>query len=215
MSLRFRKSVKLAPGVKLNLGKKSAGISVGGKYGGISVNSRTGVGTRVSAPGTGISYTNKITTKSKSKKVNESHDIDPSFLNEQGELDLFCDAYTLSILTFDGLQNYYNIVEKAARKEIESQRDLGYAEKLTNELKLIKHEFSKRAEHSKNQRKNKSEIEDAVKNKWLYLIFCIAFAVGGLLVFAMGNGGFSFVGILCISFALIFLIKFIQGMWNS
>ena len=33
MGLSFRKSVKIAPGVKLNLGKKSAGISVGGKYG--------------------------------------------------------------------------------------------------------------------------------------------------------------------------------------
>lgn len=57
--------------------------------------------------------------------------------------------------------------------------------------------------------------EEAVKNKWLYLIFCIAFAVGGLLVFAMSNGGFSFLGIFCISFAVICLIKFVQGMWNS
>lgn len=58
-------------------------------------------------------------------------------------------------------------------------------------------------------------IEEAVKNKWLYLIFCVAFAVSGLLLFAMENGGFSFVGILCMSFAVVFLAKFIQGMWNS
>lgn len=60
MGLRFRKSIKLAPGVKLNLGSKSAGISVGGKYGGVSYNSRTGARARVSAPGTGISYTTKV-----------------------------------------------------------------------------------------------------------------------------------------------------------
>ena len=57
MGLSFRKSVKIAPGVKLNLGKKSAGISVGGKYGGMSFNSKGGVRARTSIPGTGLSYT--------------------------------------------------------------------------------------------------------------------------------------------------------------
>ena len=56
MAFRFRKSIKLAPGVKLNLGKKSVGVSVGGKYGGVSYNSRNGARARVSAPGTGLSY---------------------------------------------------------------------------------------------------------------------------------------------------------------
>lgn len=60
MGLRFRKSIKIAPGVKLNLGKKSAGISIGNKYGGVSINSQTGTRARISAPGTGISYSTKI-----------------------------------------------------------------------------------------------------------------------------------------------------------
>lgn len=60
MGFKFRKSLKLAPGVKLNLGKKSVGVSVGGKRGGISYNSRTGARARVSAPGTGLSYSAKI-----------------------------------------------------------------------------------------------------------------------------------------------------------
>ena len=60
MGLNFRKSIKIAPGVKLNLGKKSAGISMGGKYGGLSYNTKTGAKARVSAPGTGISYTAKL-----------------------------------------------------------------------------------------------------------------------------------------------------------
>ena len=55
MGFRFRKSIKIAPGVKLNLGKKSTGISVGNKFGGVSINTKTGVTTRVSAPGTGMS----------------------------------------------------------------------------------------------------------------------------------------------------------------
>lgn len=60
MGLRFRKSVKVAPGVKLNVGKKSVGVSLGGKYGGVSFNSMSGARARVSAPGTGISYSTKI-----------------------------------------------------------------------------------------------------------------------------------------------------------
>lgn len=67
MAFRFRKSIKLAPGVKLNVGKKSVGVSVGGKYGGYSFNSRTGARARVSAPGTGLSYTTSLNSKSSSK----------------------------------------------------------------------------------------------------------------------------------------------------
>lgn len=63
MGFRYRKSIKIAPGVKVNVGKKSVGVSVGGKYGGVSVNSKTGARARVSAPGTGMSYTTKIDTK--------------------------------------------------------------------------------------------------------------------------------------------------------
>lgn len=67
MGFRFRKSIKVAPGVKLNIGKKSVGVSMGGKYGGISVNSKTGARARVSAPGTGLSYTSKIGSSSPKK----------------------------------------------------------------------------------------------------------------------------------------------------
>lgn len=65
MGLRYRKSFKIAPGVKLNVSKKSIGISAGNKYGGISINSKTGTSARASVPGTGISYTTKIASNSK------------------------------------------------------------------------------------------------------------------------------------------------------
>ena len=56
VGLRYRKSIKLGGGAKLNIGRKSVGVSFGNKYGGVSFNSRTGSTGRVSAPGTGISY---------------------------------------------------------------------------------------------------------------------------------------------------------------
>lgn len=70
MGLRFRKSIKVAPGVKLNLGKKSAGISVGTKGARYSVNSSGRRTTTVGIPGTGLSYQD-ISTKKK-KTVNKS-----------------------------------------------------------------------------------------------------------------------------------------------
>ena len=81
MGFRFRKSVKIAPGVKLNFGKKSAGMSIGGKYGGVSFNSKTGARVRASAPGTGLSYSTKLSgsgkkcAKSSSKPVTNSRPI--------------------------------------------------------------------------------------------------------------------------------------------
>lgn len=60
MGFRFRKSKKIAPGVRLNFSKKSVGVSVGNKLGGFSFNSKNGARSRVSIPGTGISYSSKI-----------------------------------------------------------------------------------------------------------------------------------------------------------
>lgn len=68
MAFRFRKSKKVAPGTRINLGRKSAGVSFGNKGAGISFNSRRGVHARVSIPGTGISYTGKIGGKHRRKK---------------------------------------------------------------------------------------------------------------------------------------------------
>lgn len=65
MGVRVRKSIKVAPGVKVNIGKKSVGVSVGNKYGGVTVNSKTGVTKRTSIPGTGISYTERVGKKAK------------------------------------------------------------------------------------------------------------------------------------------------------
>ncbi len=62
MGFRFRKSIKLGKGVRLNLGKKSVGLSFGGKGFRTSINSKRGITSTLSIPGTGISY---ITTSKK------------------------------------------------------------------------------------------------------------------------------------------------------
>jgi hypothetical protein len=49
MGLRLRKSLKLAPGVRLNLAKRATSLSIGGK--GLRLNLRKGVRTKVSRLG--------------------------------------------------------------------------------------------------------------------------------------------------------------------
>ena len=89
MGFRFRKSIKIAPGVKVNFGKKSVGMSIGNKYAGVSVNSRTGARARVSAPGTGLSYSTKISS-SAAPRVDRAplptHPVVPSIEQRQSQL---------------------------------------------------------------------------------------------------------------------------------
>ena len=61
MAFRFRKSKQIAPGVRLNVGRKSAGISVGNRFFRKSVNTSGRTTTTVSAPGTGISHSTTST----------------------------------------------------------------------------------------------------------------------------------------------------------
>lgn len=76
MGLNYKKRIKVAPGVHVNLGKKSTGISIGGKYGGASMNSRTGTTVHTSAPGTGLSYRKHLSSSnSKRHAVSQIEDV--------------------------------------------------------------------------------------------------------------------------------------------
>lgn len=55
MGLRFRKTLKLAPGLRINLARKGASISVGGK--GLTYNiGKNGTRSTAGLPGSGLSY---------------------------------------------------------------------------------------------------------------------------------------------------------------
>mgnify|MGYP000156820840 CR=1 FL=1 len=58
MGFRFRKSFKVAPGVKFNLNKKSVGVTFGEKGAHYTINSSGKKTTSVGIPGTGMYYTN-------------------------------------------------------------------------------------------------------------------------------------------------------------
>lgn len=60
MALRFRRSVKLMPGVRVNLGLRGPSISLGPRGVGVTMGP-AGVTTHVGAPGTGLSYRHTVT----------------------------------------------------------------------------------------------------------------------------------------------------------
>lgn len=70
MSIRFRKSISLGGRLKLNLNKKSAGLSFGGKGARFSVNSDGRKTTSVGIPGTGIYWTKSSEGKSSLTPLN-------------------------------------------------------------------------------------------------------------------------------------------------
>lgn len=84
MGLRFRKTISLLPGVRLNISKSGIGVSAGvpGLRGSINTSGRM-TGT-VGIPGTGVSYVKTKTIGKKSKKsASSSKDPDKKALSEK------------------------------------------------------------------------------------------------------------------------------------
>lgn len=143
MGLRFRKSVKIAPGVKLNFGKKSMGISVGNKFGGVSVNSRSGIHRRVSIPGTGISYTEKVYSCDRHKEGKE---------RGASSYTTPLDKNALEALSDDAFLKYANgYIEYAESLSEETSEEVITEAK--NQLELINFEFKKRGQSYKSGKK--------------------------------------------------------------
>lgn len=82
MGLRFRKSIKIAPGVKINLNKKSTSVTFGGKGLHHTVSSTGRKTTTVGIPGTGISYSK--TSNSSQKRTTSTHTTNNNTSASQG-----------------------------------------------------------------------------------------------------------------------------------
>lgn len=63
MGFRFRRSVKIAPGVRVNFGKRGSSLSFGGRGATVTMG-KNGVYGNVSIPGTGISFREKLSGSS-------------------------------------------------------------------------------------------------------------------------------------------------------
>lgn len=81
MGLRFKKSVKIAPGVKVNLNKKSTSVTLGTKGVHHTVSSNGKKTTSVGVPGTGLSYVS--TNSDKKGKSRNSHSKTDSYTKKK------------------------------------------------------------------------------------------------------------------------------------
>lgn len=81
MGFNLKKSKKIAPGVKLNFGKKGASVRFGGKSAGVTVGTSGKVTASAGIPGTGLYYT-------KSKKMGDLDNIDDTYHTTNSDADL-------------------------------------------------------------------------------------------------------------------------------
>ena len=86
MGFRFRKSFKVAPGVRMNVSKRGVGTTIGGK--GLRVNtSSRGVSVGSSIPGTGISYNQRLNSHKKRPQRTNYERIQQQQANQQAKLE--------------------------------------------------------------------------------------------------------------------------------
>ncbi|MGE6367215.1 DUF4236 domain-containing protein [Bacillus paramycoides] len=81
MGFKFRKSIKVAPGVKVNLSRKGVGVSAGVKGARVSTGPS---GTRIttSIPGSGLSYEHRVGSK-KGNNYTSTQNYSESKINRQ------------------------------------------------------------------------------------------------------------------------------------
>jgi hypothetical protein len=65
MSFRFRKRIKIVPGLYINLGKRGASMSAGVKGATVNFGGKRGTRLTTGIPGTGISYTQTLSRPKK------------------------------------------------------------------------------------------------------------------------------------------------------
>lgn len=113
MGLRFRKSFKVAPGVKVNLNKKSTSITFGGKGVHKTYSSSGKKTTSVGIPGTGAYYTTSSGGGSGSKKPSShkkisTDNLDPVLTEDLSFQNNIADGSSASLdkFTTDSLKRY-------------------------------------------------------------------------------------------------------------
>jgi hypothetical protein len=78
MGWRFRRSVKLLPGVRLNVGKRSLSVSAGPRGGKVSLNTKGEVRRTVGLPGTGLSHTTQTQLRPSTEDELEQVPVEPT-----------------------------------------------------------------------------------------------------------------------------------------
>ncbi|MCK4621671.1 MAG: DUF4236 domain-containing protein [Desulfuromonadales bacterium] len=102
MALRFRRSVKIAPGIRMNLGKRGVSLSAGVRGASVTYG-RGGLYGNAGLPGSGLSYRGKIAGGSASRARSAGQRQTPTVDTSVGVKLSLQDDGTVEILDEDGL----------------------------------------------------------------------------------------------------------------
>ncbi|WP_159204348.1 DUF4236 domain-containing protein, partial [Klebsiella pneumoniae] len=80
MGFRFRKSISIIPGVRVNLSNGAPSLSIGPRGASLSVG-KNGTFANLGLPGTGLSYRTRIDRTAR-ERVNTRHQADPGLRSE-------------------------------------------------------------------------------------------------------------------------------------
>ena len=136
MGLRFRKSIKLGNSAKLNINKKSVGLSVGGKGARYTVNSSGRRTKSVGIPGTGLSYVS--TSGGRKSSSRSSHGRKASSTSKGGCLlviIIFC-AISVIVVGISRLLGYKRPTTVEWQKNEYSVTMTGYDKDFEIDLKI-------------------------------------------------------------------------------
>ena len=73
MGMKFRRSKKLGCGIRINLSSSGIGYSIGGRGFRTSISPRGRVSSRISIPGTGLSYAGEVETEEAAARLIQPH----------------------------------------------------------------------------------------------------------------------------------------------
>ena len=110
MGWRFRKSFKLLPGVRLNLGAKSASISIGGMGFHKTISTTGRVTNSFGIPGTGLYYTESSTSGSRSRntRVEAPRQVEPAYSAPAQPADPVVDVFAIK----ESIKNIYRVADQ-------------------------------------------------------------------------------------------------------
>jgi hypothetical protein len=85
MGFRFRKSIRLVPWVRFNVGRRGVSVSAGAKGASVTLGSR-GTYINMSMPGTGISYRTRLGAATEARRLErQQYRLDPGMQRLEAE----------------------------------------------------------------------------------------------------------------------------------
>ena len=127
MGIRFRRSMKILPGVRLTVGKSSVGISAGVRGARVSLNSSGRVTTSAGIPGSGLYWTESKSLRKKKPKSTAPRTVSSSRVEETivdgRPLDVIKGSFHRVSVWFDQSCNFEVVADRCITRLLEKRNE--------------------------------------------------------------------------------------------